>query len=93
MAKRVLSAAAKKAISEAAKRRWASYRADKAAGRATGYRKPGPKPKNGRRKPGRPANAVTVGAGLAQHSTAELITMRRQIDQVLAERFVRDFQG
>jgi hypothetical protein len=90
--KRTLSPAARKAISQAAKRRWAQYRAKKAGGAKMKRGKPGPKPgrKGGRR--GRSVAARKTG-GYAGHSVNELISMRRSIDLEIADRMVREHVG
>ncbi len=91
MATRKLSPAARKAISQAARRRWAKYRAEKKKGGVMSYRKPGPKPgrksKKGRR--GRPPASAAGNQEMSSHSLEDLITMRRRIDQELADRLVR----
>lgn len=80
MPREKLSAAARKRISLAAKRYWANYRKAKATGQTpTGRGKPG-------RKRGRPAKATTSDLGGMQ--TDALVTMRRRIDQELADRVV-----
>ncbi len=81
MAKRKMSRAARKRIGLAVKRRWAAYRKAKKAGVAV--TQPGPKRRAGRRRSAAPMN------DLAAHSIDVLITMRRRIDQELADRLVR----
>ncbi|MCK6455607.1 MAG: hypothetical protein L6Q92_03640 [Phycisphaerae bacterium] len=98
MAKRTMSPAALKRISEAAKRRWAKYRQMKAAGKLPQTKSiwtPAKRAEQARkiraalaRKRGRPAAAAATG-NLAGESTDALITLRRRIDQELADRLVR----
>src|SRR5262249_2930839 len=98
MAKRKLSPEAKRAISEAARARWARYRAAKQQGIVTIGGRPGPKPGRGRitggRRGRRPMGVGAAGgAAFMGQSTDELISMRRRIDQELADRYVREYQG
>lgn len=97
---RSLSEAAKKRISEAAKARWARFRQAKALGKPMQVRsKPGPKPGRRRGRPVGSKNVKTVAmasmprSGLEAQSTSELIAMRRRIDQLLADRLVREYVG
>jgi len=85
---RKMSAAARRAISEAAKKRWAKYRVAKASGAPVATRRPG-RPAGSKRR-GRPARAAASGLVFAGHTTNDLVVMRRRIDQELADRLVRE---
>lgn len=100
MAKRQMSPEARKRISDAAKRRWAAYRAGK--GKRMGRRKagrgwsPAQRAAQGRkiraalaRRRGGRGRAAPVGASLNAISTDALIATRRRIDQELADRMIR----
>lgn len=109
MAMRNISPEAKKRISEAAKKRWAAYRAAKAAGKpVAGSPKsawtPAKRAEQSRkirlalaaRRRGRPpkaaAAAVVAAAPTGEFSGLsldQLVSMRRRIDQELADRLVR----
>lgn len=84
MAKRKMSAAARKRISAAAKLRWAQYRKAKASGQ--------PVKKMGRRRKGRGSRRMNVRAVARTAPTGnpyltmtveELVSSKRQIDQAM----------
>ena len=104
MPRKPLSPEARRRISEAAKRRWASYRTGKPAGRGPGRPSSSWTPakraaqsrkirlalarRRGGRGPGRPASAG-MGADFTGIATDVLISTRRRIDQELADRLIR----
>jgi uncharacterized protein YgiB involved in biofilm formation len=100
MAKRRMSPEARRRISEAAKRRWAAYRAGK--GKRMGRKKAGRgwsaakraaqsrkiKAALARRRMGG-GRSAPAGSSLSGISTDALIATRRRIDQELADRLIR----
>lgn len=91
---RKMSEAARRAISEAAKARWARYRAAKKSGNAPmTLRVKGKRGKRGRPKVVRGAAQSLNGGAFGGHSIDELVSMRRRIDQELADRLVRQAIG
>jgi len=85
MARGMHSAEARRRISEAQTARWAKYRADKAAGLVPTKR--GRRGRRGRTA-SRPMAEMGIQDGLSGYSQAELISMRRRIDQLLLANIV-----
>ncbi|MFO0973155.1 MAG: hypothetical protein U1A27_06940 [Phycisphaerae bacterium] len=98
MAKRKMSPEARKRISEAVKNRWAKYRSGvgprmgRKKGKPAGKAAPKAGKATGRRgrKPGKGRAAMGSASNLAGVATAQLLSMRRQIDLELADRYVRE---
>jgi len=90
MRRGTLSAEGRKRVSAASKRRWAAYYAAKAAGRKVtmGYRSSGSRGKLSASRLLGPT-LLDLKNGFLGAPTQDLIRLRRQIDQELADRLVR----